>query len=431
MVETFTPAGCGGRQRQVTAIVCFTVASMAAAIAVGAACGALGGLLPQRRRLLVAAGLIAALAALREAGVLRLPVPDLRRQVPERWRRTLPLPVWSSGYGAILGSGFGTYQPAGTYWVVLCSIAATGRPLVGAACMALFGLARGLMVVVPGATPVGRFAAGYRMIRPANALVLVALTAALVVPSPAGAAPFPVPDGVSDPSLSRGNLAFTQYAAGAAAVVVRTSTGQFISYPGGTTPSISGDFLAYADPGGIRIVRWRTGEQVGRVDGAATRPALSGLRLAYVLRTATSRRLVVRELATGRVRVIARVPTGMDLGRPSLWGADVVWHEIDGASHRILRHTVGSRRVSVLAHSSRRLELRDPVIGHGRVAWIAADAELTSIMVRGADGKLRRVATAVGPKFTFTNFTIGQRRILASRWGLLTGRAQIDSIPLR
>lgn len=431
MVETFTPAGCGGRQRQVTAIACFTLASIAAAAALGAACGALGALVPQRRWLLVAAGMIAAVAALREAGILRFGVPDLRRQVPEHWRRTLPLPVWSSGYGAILGSGFGTYQPAGTYWVLLCAITATGRPALGAVCMALFGLARGLMVVVPGRTPVGRFASGYRLIRPANALILFALAAVLVVPASAGAAPFPAANGVSDPSLSRGNLAFTQYTDGAASVVVRTNTGEFFSFPGGTTPSISGDFLAYADPGGIRIVRWRTGEQVGRIDGAANRPALSGLRLAYVLRTATSRRLVVRELATGRVRIIARVPVGMDLGRPSLWGADVVWHEVDGASHRILRHTVGSRRVSVLAQSSRRLELRDPVIGHGRVAWIVADAEFTSIWVRGGDGRQRRVATAVGPELTYTNFTIGQRRILASRWGLLNGRAQIDSIPLR
>src|SRR5690606_32919717 len=35
--------------------------------------------------------------------------PQLRRQVPEAWRRTLPLPLAAFLYGVLLGLGFTTY----------------------------------------------------------------------------------------------------------------------------------------------------------------------------------------------------------------------------------------------------------------------------------------------------------------------------------
>ena len=37
---------------------------------------------------------------LRESGLVRLPVPQWRHQVPESWHHVLPLPLWSVGYGA-------------------------------------------------------------------------------------------------------------------------------------------------------------------------------------------------------------------------------------------------------------------------------------------------------------------------------------------
>src|SRR5690242_3522371 len=109
MVETVTPAVCGGRHRRRIALALFTVGAIAAAAALGAVLGALGSLL-DRDTALAVAGALALVAALREAGWLRLPLPGVARQVPERWRREWPLPAWSLAYGAGLGLGFLTHQ---------------------------------------------------------------------------------------------------------------------------------------------------------------------------------------------------------------------------------------------------------------------------------------------------------------------------------
>src|SRR5215207_9074224 len=119
MVETFTPAVCGSRNRQRLALLGFAV-------------GALGMVLGVELALAVAG--LALLAAVREAGLVRVPLPQVRRQVPERWRASLPLPVWSLGYGAGLGAGFFTFHPVSTFWVACAGAVALGRPIVAAAC---------------------------------------------------------------------------------------------------------------------------------------------------------------------------------------------------------------------------------------------------------------------------------------------------------
>src|SRR5262245_17388004 len=98
MVETITPDVCGGRHRYRTAVAVFAVGAIAAAAALGAVLGAIGSLLDQEVALAVV-GVLALLGALREAGWLRLPLPQLAQQVPERWRREWPLPAWSLAYG--------------------------------------------------------------------------------------------------------------------------------------------------------------------------------------------------------------------------------------------------------------------------------------------------------------------------------------------
>src|SRR4051794_34824337 len=123
MIATITPAGCGTRRRQHAALLLFTVGAVTAAAAVGAAAAVLGSALGRREALLLAL-VVAGLAAVREAGVLRVPVPQARRQVPERWRRELPLPLWSLGYGAGMGAGVFTHQPVATLWAALAGAAA-------------------------------------------------------------------------------------------------------------------------------------------------------------------------------------------------------------------------------------------------------------------------------------------------------------------
>ena len=70
MVETITPAVCGGRHRHRVAVALFAVSAILAAAALGAALGAIGSHLDQDVALAVV-GVLALLGALREAGWLR------------------------------------------------------------------------------------------------------------------------------------------------------------------------------------------------------------------------------------------------------------------------------------------------------------------------------------------------------------------------
>src|SRR5829696_1938346 len=85
----------------------------------------------------------AAMYVARELGA-RVPVPQLRRQVPDWWRTFFPPHVAAFLYGLGLGPAVLTYLGHGTVVVVSVPSFASGRPLLGSAVLAPFGLARGL-----------------------------------------------------------------------------------------------------------------------------------------------------------------------------------------------------------------------------------------------------------------------------------------------
>jgi methylamine utilization protein MauE len=197
MVETITPVVHGGRAgRWAGSVALHTTGAIASAAAIGAILGAAGSLLGAPwgggGALLVA--LVAVLYLLREANLVSVPVPQLRRQVPQWWRTFFSLPVAAFLYGAGLGVGFLTYLTHGTLVVVAVAAAASGRPVVGAALVAPFGLARGLSVLVAardrrpeeGSALVARLArsASSPAWRAAHLAVLVAVALAAVAMLP-------------------------------------------------------------------------------------------------------------------------------------------------------------------------------------------------------------------------------------------------------
>ena len=121
MVETISPAVCGTRRRTALALTLFAAGSIgvAARSACCSACSARRRSCPSRSR-------SRSPACCASRALIRLPVPQSRRQVPERWHHELPLPVWSLGYGAGLGVGVLTYQPVATFLVVAVAAAASG-----------------------------------------------------------------------------------------------------------------------------------------------------------------------------------------------------------------------------------------------------------------------------------------------------------------
>jgi hypothetical protein len=427
MAETFTPAVCGGRTHRIVAVILFSVAAVGTAAALGAVLGAAGATLP-RRWMLIAAVLVAVLAALREAGILRFGVPALRRQVPEHWRRERPLAFWSSGYGVILGAGFGTFLPTATFWAACVGAVALGDPMAAAGCLAAFGLGRGLMIVGAASDPIRRLGGTHRLVRPVNTLTLV-LCAGLLLPAAAfGTAPPPrAPSGRSEPSVSNGVLAYTERFNGVTSVVVVVRGGAPIVFPDGHTPSIFGGRLAYVDAAGIRVVEWRSGVEVWRQAGTVDKPSLSGRRLAYVRHTGARKRLVVRDLVTGRSRLVTAVGPGVDLGRPSLVGRRIAWHEAAGQSNRVLLRSLTTGATQIIASGGRGVANVNPVMTTKFIAWTRGVGERSDVLILPIASRrhIRSIARVIGPRYLPGTMAIAPGRLWLTRWTTRSNSARV------
>ena len=150
MVETITPVVHGGRARSWGILLLHAFGATATATAFGATLGWVGGMLgaPWERSGLIAVAAVAVLYGLGEVTPLHVPVPQLRRQVPDWWRTFFGRRVAAALYGAGLGVGFMTYLGHGTFVVVAFAAVASGRTAIGALLAAPFGMARGLSPVV-------------------------------------------------------------------------------------------------------------------------------------------------------------------------------------------------------------------------------------------------------------------------------------------
>ena len=318
MLETFTPAVCGSRKRQIVGQSLFAVSAVLAAAALGLLLGLVGSMLGAERAVLGAAAL-ALVAAAREAGLIRFSIPQARRQVPEHWRFELPLPVWASGYGAGLGAGFFTYQPISTFWVACAGALALAKPVPAALCVSLYGAGRALMVIWPRrraddpTAAVERLTSRRGTLLRANVVALVACGVLLAVAPTAGAGVTRIAQNAFDPTVDRGNIAF---ATAGGDVVVRPAGGGAITYPNATEPSLSGPFLAYRDAAGIRVVRWADGTEVRRIASPnVSKPALDWPRLAFVRRASPYDRLYVRNLTSSQGDALCDRPAA-DGSRP-------------------------------------------------------------------------------------------------------------------
>ena len=129
MVETLAPAGYAGRLRT-TLVACAT-------FTLGALVGGVitfGGLGAARAGLGAGGTGAAAVAAASRSprrsarrAALRI-VPQVRRQVPESWRRVLPVPLAAGLYGVLLGLGFTTFILTFAVWALAAVSVALGDP---------------------------------------------------------------------------------------------------------------------------------------------------------------------------------------------------------------------------------------------------------------------------------------------------------------
>jgi hypothetical protein len=427
MLETFTPAVCGSRKRQIVAQVLFAVTAVGTAAGLGFVLGLAGAGLGARQALLAAAAL-ALVGAAREAGILRFPLPQSRRQVPERWRFERPLPVWASGYGAGLGAGLFTFQPVSTFWVACAGALALARPLPAAICLSLYGAGRATMVVWPRrragdpTAAVERLVARRGALAPANVVALLAVAALLGLAPTANGATLVVRSAI-DPSVSGSTVAFARQAGG---VVVRPSSGPNAVFPDASQPALSGEYLALVDGQGILVLRWRDGTEVARVAGTnVSRPALHWPNLAFVRRKDGVKRIVVRNLVNGERKRPVKVGSSVDLGRPSLRNGRLAWQTVTRSGSRIFVQHLATRHRRVVAHTKIG-RLSAPALFRKKLIWVDARSGVTSLR-RGKLGSnwRRNLARIEGRARSYWTTSLSRTTAYMTHWTLASGAAAI------
>src|ERR671934_2878381 len=198
MVGTVSAARrLGERKALVASEAAFALGLLAGASLVFGALGLAGAALhPDRAAVAVAVAVALVAAAIDAAG--RRVRPQIRLQVPERWRRTMPLPRALFLYGVLLGMGFTTFVPAAAAWALLPLSLAAGSVGSGVAIGLGFAAGRALpLVVVSDETSLAERPRGLRVLR-----VLAALSLALALTAGEGHAATTVAKPAGDPSVA-------------------------------------------------------------------------------------------------------------------------------------------------------------------------------------------------------------------------------------
>ena len=149
MVDTLAPHGYARRMR-VTLVACaaFAAGALAGGVATFGGLALLGDALGTGGGAAAAVAAAALLVAAAGDAAGRRIVPQVRRQVPEPWRRVLPVPLAAALYGVLLGLGFTTFVLTLAVWVLAGFSVALGNPVIGALVGVAFGLGRALPVAV-------------------------------------------------------------------------------------------------------------------------------------------------------------------------------------------------------------------------------------------------------------------------------------------
>ena len=410
MVET---VGAAARRGVLAAsMATFALAALAGGVLTFGGLGALGALLPGgRRELLLAAAALAVVAAIGEASGVRV-VPQIRRQVPEPWRRRLPLPLAAAGYGLLLGLGFATFVLTLAFWVLAAISVALGDPMLGAAIGLAFGAGRALPIVL--LAPLSRRALGravtdvmamrpkvLRGFRLADAVALVACAAALVPMGAASAAATRssaattvIAVGASDPSVAAGAVAWDAGGRGFL-LVPRPAEPPLVHHLGrvaaplpGSDPALGGSLLAWREGAKVRVVAASDFAPVADV----TVPGVDALAvndgwLVYRARRAGRDRIAARRLPAGAERVLARAGPVALLGRPALSGNLLVFHVASPRENRIVGADLEAGRARVLRRS-RSDQLTNPSLRSGELLYVRGTALAQELVL----GPLERAA---------------------------------------
>ena len=92
-------------------------------------------------------GIMCLAYSMHELGLVRLPMPERKRQVPAKWRTTMPDRLAAFVYGSMLGAGIFTYITVSTFYVPVIWSFLSRSMDTGALAMGAYGLGRGIPMI--------------------------------------------------------------------------------------------------------------------------------------------------------------------------------------------------------------------------------------------------------------------------------------------
>jgi cytochrome c biogenesis protein CcdA len=377
MVDSLGRGTREGR-RAVTLAACaaFAAGALAGGAALFGALGAVGSLLGADggRPAAVAAFGVAVTGALAELRGVRIR-PQIRRQVPEPWRRVLPLPLAAALYGVLLGVGFATFVLTLAVVALAAISLALGDPVLGLAVGAAFGAGRALPVVV--LAPASRTAWGARALelmaerplvlrgfRAADGLALAAAAVALGTGPAWGSRQVARP--ASDPSVSGDVIAFEDEDG----VAVVRSGGSELKLPG-SDPAVGGPYVAWRRNDLVTVVDRETRRTVNLTIAGVDALALSRRWVAWRSRSARGDRVGAARLPAGRPLRRVKSISGLGrLGRPALGGDRLAYSVAGRRGSRIVIVNLRTRRRRT-AVCSRSRQLLNPSLRGSRLLYVS------------------------------------------------------------
>jgi len=385
MIETIGPVGhTGGRPTTIAACVTFTLGALVGGVATFGALGALGALVHGADDGLAyaLAAAIAAAAALAEIRGVAI-VPQVRRQLPEHWRRAMPMPVAAGLYGILLGLGFTTFVLTFGVFALAGIVLALGEPAVGIAVGLAFGVGRALPIAL--LAPIADRPAGirvtelmaerpgiYRGMRLGDGVALLAAAAALAVAVPASASRTE-----SRPAADPATAAKALYYQRPSREAMLQRRGPDLAVQG-HDPAAGGGRVATILSGEIVLMSAVDLGVIARVQApGADAVAVSSRWLVWRARRNGRDYLRARNIGDprnpGPEKSLGKAGGGAQLGRPSLDDNRLVYARATRHENRIVKRLLGAKRkkrAKVTVMRSRTDGLSNPSLQGGALLYV-------------------------------------------------------------
>ncbi|MFL5870242.1 MAG: hypothetical protein ACJ75R_04120 [Solirubrobacterales bacterium] len=401
MIETIGPSGHdGGPPTTLAACGTFTLGALAGGVATFGSLALLGSAVDAGGHGLsyAIAAAVATAAAAAEIRGLRI-VPQLRRQLPEHWRRLMPMPVAAGLYGVLLGLGFTTFVLSFGVFALAGIVLAVGDPAVGLVVGLAFGIGRAVPVAVAAPlieTDVGlritdtmaQRPAIYRGFRVGDGLALLASAAALVVAAPAGAAKNTARP-AADPVIAGKTLVYQR--PDGSGVIRRGNEEHALP---GHDPAIGDGLVAVIREGRIVLLSAVDLHELGSfVAPGADAVAVSRHWVAWRAhargRDSMHARRIANPAAPGPVHGLGGAGRRAQLGRPSLDDNRLVFARAAPEESLIVKQVLGAKHPkhakSRLMHS--RIDgLSNPTLRGGDLLYVRVTTHGDRLMLANAGG---------------------------------------------